>query len=71
MCCSIDSFIAQKLALTNPDKVGSNNLQLHMGNIREYISGKASIVSKGTGIDEISQETKVSLGLETEEKFMI
>ncbi len=54
-----------------PGREPINNLHLHIGNIKEYISGKASIVSQGTGIDEISQETKAALGLETEEKFMI
>jgi hypothetical protein len=54
-----------------PGREPINNLQLHIGNNKDYISGKASIVSQGTGIDEISQETKAALGLETEEKFMI
>ena len=53
-----------------PGREPINNLQLHIGNNKDYISGKASIVSQGTGIDEISQERKAALGLETEEKFM-
>lgn len=39
-----------------PGRESINNLQLHIGNNKDYISGKASIVSQGTGIDEISRD---------------
>ena len=53
-----------------PGREPINNFELHIGNTKDYISGKATIVPQGSGISEISRDIKISLGLETEAKFM-
>jgi hypothetical protein len=53
-----------------PGREPINNFEFHIGDTKDYISGQASTVPQGSGISEIGQNTKIALGVETEEKFM-